>query len=618
MAAQKFANGNHGFIQQGPVLRNQYSDDKILAGIMQRYVAEDRELLSTMEADLTKLGDKVVTEEMLDMLARAEVEIPRLEQFDAFGKRIDKLILSEGWSYMKPIAAKEGIVATAYERDSWKHYARLFQFAKMYIYSPSSALFTCPLAMTDGGARLLELYREGATPSQVEAYKRLTSRDPNLFWTSGQWMTERGGGSDVGMTETQAVPQADGSWKVYGFKWFSSATDSQATLLLARAWNSKEGDMGEGSGGLSLFFAEMRDRETGKLNGIRIQRLKNKVGTKPLPTAELELDGMKAELIGKPNRGTATVATILNVTRIWTAVSACSYLRRGLAIARDYADKRVAFGAPISQHPMHLLALAKIDLNLRAINQVTFYVANLLGKSEYTWYKKQPEDKAEALLLRLLTPVVKVFSSHIAVDLLSEAMEALGGQGYIEDVGIARLWRDAEVLKIWEGTTNTLAHDLLRVLRGQPKAFAVFAQAMEGMISAPLPDGMDSAAVQVFESTRAVIVKALAQLGGFIESMGTAKNRRLVERRGRDLIFSFGRIAAASLLHAQARFSMSAMPASAEARADLAALRRWCAGKEEWGGQLVANGLGAVPMEGPVEDDDSLLAMGRFSKMAKL
>ncbi|KAI9010638.1 hypothetical protein DFJ74DRAFT_685122 [Hyaloraphidium curvatum] len=612
--ARQFASGTHGFLQAPPELGNQYEDDNVLRNIVRRHL-DASPLLAEIDADLSRFGARVVQEDMLDACARAEQELPRLEQHDAWGRRVDRLVTSEGWRFMRPIAASEGLIAIAYERNQWREHSRTYQFAKQYLYGPSAALFGCPLAMTDGAARLFEL-NGAVTPAQKEAERRLKSREPALFRTAGQWMTERPGGGDVSMTETEAVPAGDGTYRVYGFKWFSSATDADMTVLLARMHDGA-GRMVPGSGGLSLFFAEMRDPQTGQLNGVRIQKLKNKLGTKPLPTAELELSGMKAELIGKQNRGTATIATVLNITRIHTAVSACCFLRRSLAIARDYADRRVAFGKPISQHPMHLLALAQVDLYLRAITQLTFHAIKLLGSTEYAWHQGRGEDADEALLLRLLTPVTKVFASRNATQQISECIEALGGQGYIEDVGIARLWRDSMVLIVWEGTSNILAHDLLRVLRGQPKALQVWAKAMERMVSAQPPASAPANAPEIFSSSRAAILSATSQLVAYITRM-PALPSRLSERGGRDLLMSFGRITSAALLFEQAIWSCGRPADAADARADLAALRRWCAGKEEWGGPLLANGIGREAAEASVEDEDELLAMARAPGRAKL
>jgi len=166
----------------------------------------------------------------------------------------------------------------------------LHQLAKLFLYSPSAGLFTCPLAMTDGAAKTIEAL---SLKQLKQTYERLTSRDPQTFWTAGQWMTERGGGSDVANgTETIAVPQADGSYKLYGYKWFSSATDSDMTFTLARTVG-EDGQTIKGTKGLSMFFLRTRN-EDGSLNDIEVVKLKNKLGTKQVPTAELLLDGSVA------------------------------------------------------------------------------------------------------------------------------------------------------------------------------------------------------------------------------------------------------------------------------------------------------------------------------------
>jgi alkylation response protein AidB-like acyl-CoA dehydrogenase len=180
---------------------------------------------------------------------------------------------------------------------------------------------TCPLAMTDGAARCLELYG----PSQIQelSIPRLTARTGEL-WTSGQWMTERSGGSDVSATETRAYPDENKTWIIKGFKWFSSATDSDMTLLLAKT---------PGYDKVSLFWARVKN-EDGSLNGVRIIRLKDKFGTKSIPTAELELTGMRgAIMVGKEGEGVKTISEVLNITRIHCAIGSIAGMRRGFSIA---------------------------------------------------------------------------------------------------------------------------------------------------------------------------------------------------------------------------------------------------------------------------------------------
>jgi alkylation response protein AidB-like acyl-CoA dehydrogenase len=366
--------------------------------------------------------------------------------------------------------------------------------------------------MTDGAAKLLSTHLSSTELDSVtrrvfqDAYDRLTSRDHRKAWTSGQWMTERGGGSDVSGTETIAtytqfsdnLSASDiplGPWSIDGFKWFSSATDSSMTVLLAQTPN-----------GLSTFFAPMyrklsnasdRLSQPGKeLNGIHIQRLKNKFGTKSLPTAELELSGTRAYLIGKEGQGIQEISAILNITRLYSAVSAVGYLGRGLAIAKSFAKVReVGAGKGrrviLKDSPLHINTLAKVAGEYHSLMLFTFFGAWLLGVSEHSHSQDFAEDFAEAsaeasasrmwllpdepsdipLLLRILFPVLKASVCKRSIHALQECMEALGGVGYLdntenESINIARLYRDCCVLSIWEGTTDVLASDMVRVLAG--------------------------------------------------------------------------------------------------------------------------------------------------------
>jgi alkylation response protein AidB-like acyl-CoA dehydrogenase len=358
--------------------------------------------------------------------------------------------------------------------------------------------------MTDGAAKLLKAHLSSTQlDSQTrrvfqDAYDRLTSRDPQKAWTSGQWMTERIGGSDVSGTETIATylaspddaPTSDiplGPWRIDGFKWFSSATDSSMTVLLAQTPK-----------GLSTFFAPMHrqsptssnglSQSAKELNGIFIQRLKNKFGTKSLPTAELELLGVRACLIGKEGQGIQEISTVLNITRLYSAASAVGYLGRGLAIAKSFARVR-EIGAGkgkrliLKDSLLHMNTLAKMAGEYHSLMLFTFFGAWLLGISEQPSTSDSSEGSASrarllpdnpsdiSLLLRILFPVLKASVCKRSIYALQECMEALGGVGYLdntenESINIARLYRDCCVLSIWEGTTDVLASDVLRVLTG--------------------------------------------------------------------------------------------------------------------------------------------------------
>ena len=281
---------------------------------------------------------------------------PVLTQWEAWGNRIDRIEVSPLGRLAERIAAAEGLVATAYER---KHgaYSRLHQFALAYLFMPSTDLYGCPLAMTDGAARVL--LGSGNDKLIKRAVPHLTTRDPREFWTSGQWMTEASGGSDVGLSETVARRDAD-VWRLTGRKWFTSATTSQMALTLARP----EGNSAGGKG-LALFYVETRDG-AGMPNRMLINRLKDKLGTRKVPTAELDLDGTPAELVMGTSDGIRNIAPLLNITRTWNSVCAAAFMRRGLALARDYAQRRIAFGAPLARQPLHVDTLAGIEAEFQA------------------------------------------------------------------------------------------------------------------------------------------------------------------------------------------------------------------------------------------------------------
>lgn len=434
------------FHQAPPTLSNQYDDDALLRGYLKHALPPD--VLAAIEPELREMGEIAV--ELAALAQETRVEEPRLVPWSPWGERIDHIELTQVWKKAEPIAAKHGVVAAAYDPRFGK-YARVHQFALAYLYAPSSDTFACPLAMTDGAAKTL--LRSGNQELIARAVPRLTSRDPATFWTSGQWMTESTGGSDVGLSETVAVND-DGQWRLYGRKWFTSAAASQMALTLGRP----EGNP-PGGHGLALFYVECRD-EQGRLRNISLNRLKEKLGTKKLPTAELMLQGTPATLVtGETTGGVRGITPMLNVTRTWNAVTAVCSMRRGLALARDYAKRRFAFGAHLIDKPLHADTLAGLQAELEGAFHLTFQIVELLGKEEHG---ELTED--EAALLRLLTPIAKLTTGRQVVAIMAEVLEAFGGAGYVEDTGIPTLYRDAQVLSIWEGTTNVLSLDTLRAL----------------------------------------------------------------------------------------------------------------------------------------------------------
>ena len=435
------------FNQPAPQLDNQYTSDRVLRSYLARVLPAG--MLAAIEPELIELGE-LAGGELYGLQIADRLNEPVHTPWDAWGNRVDHIEVSPLWKKAERLAAERGLIATAYERGNGRH-SRIHQFALVHLFTPATDVYSCPLAMTDGAARAL--VASGNKQLIERALPHLTSRDPAQFWTSGQWMTESTGGSDVGLTETTA--KRDGArWRLYGRKWFTSAATSQMALTLARP----EGNPAGGKG-LALFYVETRNAG-GQLDNILVHRLKDKFGTRKVPTAELTLDGTPAMAVAGEADGVRNISPMLNVTRTWNSVSAVSYMRRGLALARDYAKKRVAFGAPLSEKPLHADTLAGLQAEYEAGFHLAFFAVELLGRDETDGL-----DATGKELLRLLTPIAKLVTGKQSVAVLSEILESFGGAGYVEDTGLPALLRDAQVFPIWEGTTNVLSLDVLRALQ---------------------------------------------------------------------------------------------------------------------------------------------------------
>jgi acyl-CoA dehydrogenase len=437
------------FRQRPPGEVDPFAGDPVLQGWLRARLPD--EVHAAIEPELREMAS-LAAGPLAELQAADVGREPIFTPWDAWGERIDRVEHTPLWQEAERIAATHGVVASAYD-GAHGRWSRVHQMARAYLFIPVTDLYGCPLAMTDGAARTL--LESGDAELIERAVPRLTSRDPDRFWTSGQWMTELSGGSDVGLAETVARPDGEGGWTLHGRKWFTSAIGSDMALALARPEGNPEGGQG-----LAVFYVETRGGD-GRMNRIRVDRLKDKLGTRKLPTAEIHLEGTPARLVGEPRDGVRRIAPMLDITRTWNAVTAAALMRRGIALARDYAGRRVAFGAPLAEKPLHLDTLAGMEVECRAAFHLTFHLVEMLGEREAGGL-----DDGRALLLRLLTPVVKLTTARQAVAVLSEVVECFGGMGYLEDTGIPMLLRDAQVLPIWEGTTNVLALETLRALRG--------------------------------------------------------------------------------------------------------------------------------------------------------
>jgi acyl-CoA dehydrogenase len=512
------------FFQDAPRLGNAYDHDPLLIEYLERRLGP---ALTELEPELRHLGELAVGE-LFEMQQAERLLEPRHLAFDPWGRRVDRIELTPLWKVASRLAAEHGLVATAYE-ERHGPLARVVQFARLYLLEPSLDVYSCPLAMTDGAARTL---LDVGHPDLVRrAVPRLISRDPALAWTSGQWMTERTGGSDVSRTETVARQNQDG-FRLYGTKWFSSASTSEMALALARP----EGHP-PGSQGLALFYLELRDAD-GRPNGIVVQRLKEKLGTRKLPTAELLLDGARAVPVAGLKDGVKHVSAMLNVTRLWNAVCSAAGMQRAVALARDYARRRECFGGPIIEKPLHADTLAGLEAEREGAFLLAFRVAELLGRRE-----RGLAAESELLALRALTPLAKLTLGKQAVSVASESLECFGGAGYVEDTGLPRLLRDAQVLPIWEGTTNVLALDLLRALA--PKGVG---QTLLEEVRRPALSVRDGSLRAPAEAALRAVEHAL----GFFEL--TKRDPARLEASARRAALTLGRAVEVALLceHAQA------------------------------------------------------------------
>lgn len=428
------------FTQDPPELSNTYTKDDLLKAYLDRRVASDRR--RAMTEPLEELG-ALSAGSLFELQLETLDEEPELVRVSPWGERVDRIRDTEVWKRGRELAVDYELVSLPYGR-SREPVDRIDQFARVYLYAPSSDTYSCPLAMTDGAARTL--LDSGNEDLIDEAVSHLTSSDEDHFWTSGQWMTEATGGSDVSRSRTVARRGTDGQWELHGRKWFTSAIGSDMALTLAKIEDADDD-------GLTLFYVRTRDEDE-KPRNFRIERLKDKLGTRELPTGEIVLEGTPAKPVKGIGDGVKNIFPMLNVTRTWNAVCSAAAMRRGLDLAESYAEKRTVFGGSLSEKPLHQRVMNRLEAETQGAFLLAFRAAELL-------------ESDETQLLRTLVPLAKLYTAKQAVTVSSEVIEVFGGAGYVEDTGLPKLLRDTQVLPIWEGTTNVLSLEVLRQLAGE-------------------------------------------------------------------------------------------------------------------------------------------------------
>ncbi|MFI5257502.1 MAG: isovaleryl-CoA dehydrogenase [Gemmatimonadales bacterium] len=403
--------------------------------------------------------------ELMELGVEANAHRPVLRAFDPSGRRIDEVEFHPSYHRIMQLGVEHGVTGFAWRhvRQEGAHVARA---ALAYLHNQADQGTSCPLTMTYACVPSLEqqpeLAREWLPRIVNTAYDERSVPAWNKAGnTIGMGMTEKQGGSDVRANTTRATPVgAEGAGQLYelvGHKWFFSAPMSDGFLVLAQA-----------SAGLSCFLLP-RFAPDGALNAVRIQRLKDKLGDWSNASAEVEFQGAMAWMIGEPGRGVATILQMVALTRQDCVIGSASIMRQALVQAVHHARHRRAFGKPLSEQPLMLNVLADLALESEASTALALRIARAVDAST--------RDAKEAALARIVTAMGKYWVCKRCPPFVNEAQECLGGNGYVEESILPRLYRQAPLNSIWEGSGNIQCLDVLRALAKEPaSAEAYFAE----------------------------------------------------------------------------------------------------------------------------------------------
>jgi putative acyl-CoA dehydrogenase len=409
------------------------------------------------------LGHLAGTQEAIDWGFQANANPPQLHTYDRFGNRIDEVEFHPAWHRLMEVAVGHGLHALPWrETRPGAHAARAAAF---YIWSQVEGGHGCPVSMTY--AAVPALRRHPQLAAQWEPLMTALDYDPGLRPATskrgvlfGMAMTERQGGSDVRANTTRAVPTgADGEHVLTGHKWFCSAPMCDAFLVLAQA-----------PGGLSCFMLP-RVLPDGTRNQFHIQRLKDKLGNRSNASAEIELDDAWAVMVGEEGRGVRTIIDMVNHTRLDCVIGSASLMRQSVAQATHHAAHRSAFGRLLSEQPLMENVLADLCIESEA---ATILMMRLAGAFD------RMADPAEMHFRRIALAIGKYWTCKRAVAVAAEALECHGGNGYVEESIMPRLFREAPLNSIWEGSGNVNALDVVRAMNREPESLAAFLDVVDG------------------------------------------------------------------------------------------------------------------------------------------
>lgn len=434
--------------------------------------AVDRPLIEAVKAnggaaaerELSEFGKHWGSAAMADRGRMANENTPKLRTFDAKGNRRDQVEFHPSYHELMAHSAHAGVHNSTWTADGKPAggAAEVIRAAKFYMAAQVETGHLCPITMTRASVGALAVQPD--LLARVMPVLSTKSYDPSFapWWqkrgmTVGMGMTEKQGGTDVRSNMTRAVRDGDG-YRITGHKWFMSAPMCDAFLVLAQA-----------DGGLTCFFMP-RFAPDGSVNAIQFQRLKDKLGNRSNASSEVEFAGAYAKAVGEEGKGIRTIIQMVQLTRQDCAIASVGLMRSGLAHALHHARHRSVFQKHLADQPLMQAVLSDMALHVEASTALVMRLCRAFDRT--------PQDAAEAAYMRLLTPAIKYWTCKSAPPFLYEAMECLGGNGYVEDGILARHYRESPVNAIWEGSGNVMCLDVLRALAREPEAAMAVLQSL--------------------------------------------------------------------------------------------------------------------------------------------
>ncbi|HLX57503.1 MAG TPA: acyl-CoA dehydrogenase family protein [Ktedonobacteraceae bacterium] len=480
---------------------NFYTADADLAFLLKRHLSEED--YERAQSILTHLGS-VASCEMDELAEEANRQGPALVQYDKKGQRVDEVVFHSAYHELERIAYEDFAIAACCHREGalgWPgRVPQPVKFALGYLGMQAESGVFCPVSMTDALARVLERY--GSEPLKRRFLQPLIALSMNELQQGAMFLTEKQGGSDVGLTTTIAKSReltGDGfqpEWELWGDKWFCSNASAAIILTLARPEGAPAGTRG-----LGLFLVP-RTLEDGTRNAYTINRLKDKLGTRSLATGEVTLHGALAYQVGALDRGFVQMTEMINLTRVWAAIGSLAAMRRSYLEALTHTRGRSAFGRHLADHPLMRRQLVDLLIEVEGCAALAFETAAVLERVDTHGAE---EDRR---LLRILTPLCKYYIPKRGEYVTLEALEMRGGNGYVEDWVNARMLRDCIVNVIWEGSSNVIALDVARAIQREGAATALSGmlhqrlQSLQQAVVAPAAQQVQRLVNQLMERLR--------------------------------------------------------------------------------------------------------------------